>query len=432
MNHVKEIKMRKLKVLVSVVCVVLLVGGLSLVGYSAPVKIRVAYQPYPIFEQQIKWMEEWAAERADVVLEPVAVSYEVFVEKMSANFLAPKSEYDIIWVNDDWGQLWANNLEPLDIEATKKVDRYIVEGVYTREGEDIAIPLVETCGAVFYRKDLITHPPKNWLELQILGQALQKAGKVKWGYVGGARYHHMWFSFLCSLWANNVDIFCPVRERRNQVLAEYGWTPLVTDPRVVETIEFWWDNIHSIKICPPGMISYTRTESDAIFMRGEAAMTFQDTSIYGFYNDPSKSQIVGKVGIASFPSGPAGGPGAWATSWAWGIPKRSPDINKKLAKELLNWLISSEEAQRDLWISTGGVPPNTEVQAKLCKEDPLFNEFYKATHLPEKLLPAYYFPEWAEMVRLISDAWQKAITGSRDQIKPILQELDAELRAVME
>lgn len=424
--------MQKTKVLVIALCAVLLLGGLSLAGFGAPVKIKVAYMPYHVFEQQIGWMQKWAAERPDVEIEPVPISYEIFVEKMSANLLASKSEYDIIWVNDDWGQLWALNLEGLDIEAGSHVAREIVDSVYMRDGQDIALPILETCGAMFYRTDLIPSPPKNWQEFQVLAQALQDSGKVKWGWVSGARYHHMWFSFLVALWGNGADILVPVGERRNEVLDAYGWTPMVTDPRVVETVEFWWDNIRELGIAPPGMPAYTRTEADAIFMNGDAAMTFQDTSVYGSYNDPEKSKIVGKVGIARFPGGPSGKPWGWYTSWAWGIPKRSPAENKKQAKELLNWLIMSEEVQRDLWTATGAIPPNVDVQAKLMKEDPLFREFFDATHPADNVLAAYYFPEWAEMVRLLSDAWEKSLAGPRDQIRANLEDLSVELAAVMD
>jgi hypothetical protein len=40
------------------------------------------------------------------------ISYEVYVEKLTASFLAKSQEYDIIWHNDDWGQLGAPSWSP--------------------------------------------------------------------------------------------------------------------------------------------------------------------------------------------------------------------------------------------------------------------------------------------------------------------------------
>ena len=91
--------------------VVALVGAL-LLGLLAPSavaqakKLSVAYMPHPIHEQQLKWMKKWG-EANGVEIKPTPISYEVYVEKLTASFLAKSQEYDIIWHNDDWGQLWA-------------------------------------------------------------------------------------------------------------------------------------------------------------------------------------------------------------------------------------------------------------------------------------------------------------------------------------
>jgi len=74
-------------------------------------ELRVGYMPHPIHENSIKWMKVWAGEHK-VTLTPVPISYEVYVEKMTANLTSRGGQYDIIWHNDDWGQLWGRYLEP--------------------------------------------------------------------------------------------------------------------------------------------------------------------------------------------------------------------------------------------------------------------------------------------------------------------------------
>ena len=69
--------------------------------------------PHPIHEQQLKWMKKWG-EMKGVEIKPTPISYEVYVEKLTASFLAKSQEYDIIWHNDDWGQLWGAFMEPVE------------------------------------------------------------------------------------------------------------------------------------------------------------------------------------------------------------------------------------------------------------------------------------------------------------------------------
>jgi ABC-type glycerol-3-phosphate transport system substrate-binding protein len=105
-------------------------------------------------------------------------------------------------------------------------------------------------------------------------------------------------------------------------------------------------------------------------------MTSNDTPLHGKYNDPNASKIAGKVGLGKFPLGPASTRQEVArrSAWFWAIPKAIAPEQKALAKELLTWLGESEEVQLDIWKTTGGIPPITQVQEVLAKEDPLFGQ----------------------------------------------------------
>ena len=104
------------------------------------------------------------------------------------------------------------------------------------------------------RSDLIAEAeyPKTWADLVRISQKLQKEGKVKWGFVGGLKYPHTWFTLLWSLWTNDCDLFSPYNERDNAVLAKNDWKSMLGEKCAREAIEFWWDNIKTHKIAPPG------------------------------------------------------------------------------------------------------------------------------------------------------------------------------------
>jgi len=378
-----------------------------------------------------------------VEIKPTPISYEVYVEKLTASYLAKSQEYDIIWHNDDWGQLWGAFMEPVeDVKTLAMMDRKVLvdPAMLWRQPDGkraaTAVPFNETLGVFFYRKDLLPEAeyPKTWADLVKVSQKLQKEGKVKWGFVGGMKYPHTWFTLLWSFWTNDCDIFAPFNERDNEVLAKNGWKSMLTDKCAREVIEFWWDNINVHKISPPALVSYTRTEADGIFMAGDALVTMNDTPLYGKYNDPAASKVAGKVAMGKFLLGPSSTKKgvAWRAAWFWAIPKAIAPEQKKLAKELLTWLGESEEAQRDIFKSTAGIPPVTKVQQALAKDDPLFVQLKAALlDAPYGIVPAYYFKQWPEVHATFSDTATKALSGKREDIPKVLAEGAEKLTAIM-
>jgi ABC-type glycerol-3-phosphate transport system substrate-binding protein len=274
----------------------------------------------------------------------------------------------------------------------------------------------------------------NWTWAQFIERVmkLQRDGKVKWGFVGGMKYPHTWFTWLWSAWSNNADIYLPKWERDNKVLADNGWKSGLRDREWRETAEFWWDNIYTRKICPPGLPGYTRTDADAIFMAGEAAAVAQDTTLFGDYTDRSKSKIFDRVGFAGFPIGPSADKRfAWQAPWGFAIPKNADPRKKEVAKEALLWLLTDEESQARIWSETGGLPANTDVVRALEQSDPIFRRVKAATiGAPRRVLPAYYFPQWPEAHSVLSDGLGRLITSRREDIPRILAETADRLERV--
>jgi len=401
--------------------------GAPAVGRAQSTELKIGYMPHPIHENSIKWMKVWANEHK-VTLTLVPTSYEVYVEKMTANLTSRGGQYDVIWHNDDWGQLWGRYLEPVDdVPAIKKMNRFLYEPPFVWEGKDTGVAFVETIGTFFYRTDLLKESefPKNWDDFVKTSQRLQKDGKVKWGFTGGMKYPHGWFTFFWSIWANGGDLMVPLHERRNEELARAGWRAAIDTAEAVQAVEFWWDNIKTHKIAPPGQPGYSRDDANAIFMAGDAAITMADTTLYGKFNDPKQSKVAGKISVASFPMGPRARfkSIAWRDAWAWAIPIHVDGAKKKMAKEMLNWINLNKEAQVDLWKATGGFPPNEEVQKELIKTDAVFRKFRAATVESEKIIHgAYYFARWPEFFATGIDHMVQAVTGPRDGIKATLAE----------
>lgn len=393
---------------------------------EAQTEIKVGYMKHPIQDASLDMMEKWAKAN-NVKFTRVPMAYNVFMEKVTATLTSGNDQFDLIWHNDDWGQLWEKWLEPTDdVKGMDRMSKWPLDAFWSAEKKLTVVPMAYTVGTFFYRADLVqpNEVPKTFAELVTVSQKLQKEGKVKWGYVGGMSMNNTWFAQWWTMWANQCDIFHPLFERDNAKLKAGGFKPAITEPCHREIVEFWWDAINTHKISPPGMTAYGRNEANALFMAGEAAFTLVDSTHWGEFQDPARSKIVGKVGMAPFPMGPrAKQHTAWHEIWGWGIPKGSPADKKKITKEMLGAMMLDDEGQVEMWKKTGGPPPSNTAWAKIAAQDPVFKQL-KAAVFDQKPVThsAYYFAQWPAVHKAYSDVVIKAISGKREDIQKTLEE----------
>src|SRR5262249_59788063 len=118
----------------------------------------------------------------------IARAYSVFMEKVTATLTSGADQFDMIWHNDDWGQLWKKWLETTDdVKGIENADSWPLLAFWNDDKKLTTVPMAHTVGTFFYRTDLVQpdEVPKTFDELVKVSQRLQKDGKVKWGYVGG-------------------------------------------------------------------------------------------------------------------------------------------------------------------------------------------------------------------------------------------------------
>src|SRR3981189_949047 len=109
-------------------------------------ELRIGYQPSPIQDASVAMFETWGAKNG-VKITKVPNSYGVYVEKMTASLTSNSDQYDVIWHNDDWGQLWAHLLEPTDdVEGLKYADKWGMAGIIfnNAQGQKTVVPTGQT------------------------------------------------------------------------------------------------------------------------------------------------------------------------------------------------------------------------------------------------------------------------------------------------
>src|SRR4051794_24853508 len=80
---------------------------------AAQTELKIGYMKHPVQDASIDVMESWAKANG-VKITRVAMPYEIFMEKVTATLTSGGDQFDVIWHNDDWGQLWKGWVEPTD------------------------------------------------------------------------------------------------------------------------------------------------------------------------------------------------------------------------------------------------------------------------------------------------------------------------------
>jgi multiple sugar transport system substrate-binding protein len=130
------------------------------------------------------------------------------------------------------------------------------------------------------------------------------------------------------------------------------WTkPRLTDPGVCAGLTNY---AKLLAAGPANKFAIDWPDANTLFSQGKAAF-FIDASLFGpSYEDPTISQVVGKVGYAQLPPGNAEAK-SYTGHWLWGlgIPKNAK--NKDAAWYFIQWMTNKANTAK-IGATTGGAP----------------------------------------------------------------------------
>ena len=142
--------------------------------------------------------------------------------------------------------------------------------------------------------------------------------------------------------------------------------------------------------------SFSFDEAFNVMAQGQAYSYITYNFFRAAVDDPSKSQVVGKVEIMPVPGIESGKSGSLNGAWGWAIPKSSP--NPDAAWTFLKWVESPEITKKRAL--AGGSPTRTDVfdDAEVLAKYPHFKAL-KALLLESHNFPTFtYTPEFVEVL----------------------------------
>lgn len=301
----------------------------------------------------------------------ITVEWDVVEENSLASkqlmeYQAGTGRYDLVMDSVEGNAPFASlgALLPLDdYIATKTPAWYDWEDImpayrdlFNFNGKQWAVPFAGETVFLMYRKDLFeqngTQVPKTWDELRQTAAFYSAKGNIA-GVTMRARrgweFTYIWSVFIFPFGGKIID---PATGK-----------PAFTEPGVAQSLEF----LKSLKqYAPVGIESFSFPEAWESFSSGKAAMAVEATAAAPVIEDPSKSQVAGKVGYAPLPAGPAG---AYTGVWGWGFAISSQSKHPDAAWDVLLWLTSKANQAR--YLELGGT-----VSRRSGLEDPALQAKY--------------------------------------------------------
>lgn len=283
-------------------------------------------------------------------------------DKMATTFASGEHVWDIAYMSG-WVPEFAQFLTPFSDKLPKELVDDLPKSSFstvTWDGQSSGVVFTLSLLTLFYNTEHFqqagfSEPPKTWDDLKRYAKELTHDGNFGWvlnygepAGIGG----------VASYW------MCFLQQAGGKLYNDDG-TPAFNSPEGVAGLQCMVD---LVPFSDPGSISYVGiNDATNVMTAGKASMMMNWPFMWKPAQDPATSKIVGKLGGALLPAGPAGSASIDGTD-AWTITKTSK--NPELAQKLIEFYLDKEVQKRQA-IDTGWLPirlstlGDPEVQAAL-------------------------------------------------------------------
>ncbi|MFD0828881.1 ABC transporter substrate-binding protein [Neobacillus sp. M.A.Huq-85] len=399
-----------LKKLFCFVLIFILLAGCSTAkkteGTEGKVVLKALMEQVPDSDIVKKMVKDFNKDNPNIQIEIEMLSYDQIRDKLVSSFLAPKSAYDIIVVDNPWMYDFASAgyLEPLDkkIEAAGKDYNFEdfsapLRKIATVNGKVYGVPFYNYATGLIYRKDEFSKnkllAPETLDELQAAAKKLTKEGK--YGIASqpqkGYKILEEWSNWLFAAGGQIQD------EKGNIVLDSPQAREALT--KYIETYK---------NSAPPNSSNWAFDEAMRSVSSGESAMTINYNWMLPTLNNKQgpAGDLAGKFDLAEVPGGKAA-----LGAWYWSIPAKTS--HKKEVWKFIHWITSSkQEVNR---VILGGAPVrNSAMDNSQVWEKGYGESYYKTLkNILEDAVPLADGPNAEETIQVIGTELNAAVNGQK-------------------
>ena len=323
---------------------------------------------------------------------------------------------DVIWIAGMAAAGWAL---PLDEFVDDAMTSQYFEGTLAAckwDGKLTALPWFMDTGMMYYRTDLVEKHggavPTTWAEMAKMGKAAQEAGDAEFGFVWQGKQAEV---LVC-------DAVEAIASNNGAILSEDGRSSRIGEPEAVEAIQFLHDTINEMQISPSDVLSWDEEPSRQVFTNGQSMFLRNWSYVWPIAQDPSVSEVVGKVGAGPLPHFEGGSSASTLGGYQLGMNANTAD--RDAAWEFMSWMSAPEQQKRvALNFGLGPSRPALFDDAQLNEEQPFMATlrpvFTGATARPVT-------PEYAKVTLALQSGISKALVNGQveDEMKALSSQLD--------
>jgi multiple sugar transport system substrate-binding protein len=400
-----------------------------------PITIVINQSPwFGGFSKAVEAYEKATSNKVLLDVNPFAGS----AEKQRNAVRAKESQFDILVMNSAWlAEIYHGGfLVPLaEIDPTFRIDPQVINYDDTaywdpksrtnnaKTGTLHGIPINGNIQVLYYRTDLYEKAglkvPRTWDELVANAAKLHDPPAVYGMAQRGARsasdISYDWMPYLHSY---GGAIF------RNEKAGDY--TVTINSPEARKALDVYLTLAK--KSGPPNPGSWGQAQVIQALVTGKAAHATPVIAAWPQMDDPTKSAVVGKIGIAALPHGPGGRTTPTLGHFIGAIPKNIPRERQVAALAFLRWF-QSYDAQL-VYAQAGQPPIRRDVYDAPFMKTPAYRWTGALLESAPNAKMMYTVPEGPQIVSVLELRLNQAVIGEKTAVDA-LNTMAAEIQTVM-
>ena len=365
-----------------------------------------------------------------IEVQVVEFPYADLFTKLVTTFTANDSSYDLCMMDDPWMPKFGtmNALQPLDSNFGFTRDSDIPTVVYdvgtwppphgpvppteqSKAQHLYGITIVGNVEMFMYRSDK-SSAPTSWTD--VLNNAKTYNAANFYGYVTrGKATNPVSSDSLPILWSFGGNIF------------DDNWKVQLDSADSITAVDFLTRKLK--QYAEPGAESFDAAERSQAMATGKAYQsTVWPGEITGIVEDPTVSQVKGKVAYIPIPQGPSGKGLGMMGNWLLGIPKGSK--NGQAAADFIKWMLNTTNMRN--YVAQGGIPIRTSIlnDSSLTAANPYFPALAKSFASVPNWRPRT--DQWGAVETSYGTAMNAAVAGLMTP-QAAMQKAAGEIRTLM-
>jgi len=265
------------------------------------------------------------------------VAYEALHDKIVTS--APAGTYDVVLMDVIWPAEFATKGIVQDVTSRYPASwqNDMLGGAYTTaeyNGKFYGVPWGPSTKFLYYNKDMVAAVGATEADLNTWDGVLAVAQKIK--DAGLAQYPMAWS------WSQAEAVICDY----GQLLGAFGgqFTDSSGNLDVNNTVGVqtmtWMKQTIDDGLSNPASTTFLEDDVQKALAQGQTAFGLNWESTFAALQDPTQSQVVGKIGIIPTPEGPSGARPGINGSMALAIPTKAPHPDQ--AWDLITYLTSAD------------------------------------------------------------------------------------------